>query len=184
MTLPIYTKWVVGNGVTLSLMLVWWVCLGLGAEAPTAVVKRTIDEVIRLVTDEQLKAPDQVSHRRKLLEEVIGTRFDFGEMAKRSLAAHWKSRQEPDHQEFIGLFQALLSKTYAEKIENYSGETINYLKERLKGGYAEVQTTIVSPKTEISLDYRLILKDGTWRVYDVVVEESAWSRIIEVSSID
>ncbi|MGD9851692.1 MAG: phospholipid-binding protein MlaC [Nitrospirales bacterium] len=170
MTPTIYKKWVVGHGVTLSLILVWWVCLALGAEAPTAVVKRTIDEVIRLVTDEQLKAPDQVSHRRELLEEEIGKHFDFGEMAKRSLAAHWKRRQEPDHQEFIKLFQALLSKTYAQKIENYSGETVNYLKERLRDGYAEVQTTIVSPKTEISLDYRLILKDGTWRVYDVVVD--------------
>ncbi len=170
MTPTTYKKLLVGNGVTLSLVLVWWVCLALGGEAPTAVVKCTIDEVIRLVTDEQLKTSDQVSQRRELLEEEIGKHFDFGEMAKRSLAAHWKRRKEPDHQEFIGLFQALLSKTYAKKIENYSGETVNYLKERLRDGYAEVQTTIVSPKTEISLDYRLILKDGAWHVYDVVVD--------------
>jgi hypothetical protein len=44
----------------------------LGVEAPTAVVKHTIDEVIRLVTDETLKVPDQASHRRQLLEETIG----------------------------------------------------------------------------------------------------------------
>lgn len=115
MTPTTYKKLLVGNGVTLSLVLVWWVCLALGGEAPTAVVKRTIDEVIRLVTDEQLKTSDQVSQRRELLEEEIGKHFDFGEMAKRSLAAHWKRRKEPDHQEFIGLFQALLSKTYAKK---------------------------------------------------------------------
>ena len=142
----------------------------IGLEPPTVVVKGTIDEVIHLVTDKGLKKPDQAAHRRELLEETVGKLFNFEEMAKRSLAAHWKHRSEADHQEFVPLFQALLSKTYAGKIENYSGEKVQYLKERLQDSFAEVQTTIVSPKTEISLDYRLLLKDGKWWVYDVVVD--------------
>jgi len=144
--------------------------LVIGLEAPTVVVRGTIDEVLRLVTDEGLKKPDQEAHRRKLLEETIGQHFDFEEMAKRSLAAHWRNRSEAEHREFVQLFQTLLSKTYAGKIENYSGEKVEYLKERLRDSYAEVQTTIVSQKTEISLDYRLLLKDENWLVYDVVVD--------------
>jgi phospholipid transport system substrate-binding protein len=188
----IFTKTVGGGGVTLSLVFLLWVCLALGVEAPTVVVKNTIDEVIRLVTDEKLKAPDQASHRRELLEETIGSKFDFEEMAKRSLAAHWKSRNANEHQEFVTLFRKLLSKTYAGKIENYSGETVHYLKERLKDGYAEVQTNMDSAKTEISLDYRLILKGRHWRVYDVVVNgvslvknyRSQFARIIQRSSYE
>lgn len=181
-----YTPWLARNpGVGMirsirNLLLAWmWsvlllgevvVSTAVGGEAPTVAVKSTIDEVIRLVTDERLKGPAQAVHRRELLEETIGKNFDFDEMAKRSLAAHWKSRKETEHREFVTLFQTLLSNTYAGKIENYSGETVQYLKERLRDGYAEVQTSIVSPKTEISLDYRLILKDERWRVYDVVVD--------------
>ena len=165
-----FTKCLVCLGVALSFALGGYLRPVWGVETPSVIVKSTIDEVIRLVTDEKLKAPDQVSSRRKLLEETIGQHFDFEEMAKRSLATHWKSRKVDEHREFVALFQSLLSNTYAQKIENYSGEKVNYLKERLKDGYAEVQTTIVSPKTEISLDYRLILKDGTWLVYDVVVD--------------
>ncbi len=142
----------------------------IGVEPPTVVVRGTIDEVIRLVTDEGLKKPDQAAHRRQLLEETIGQHFDFAEMAKRSLAGHWINRSEAEHQEFVPLFQALLSKTYAGKIENFSGEQVRYLKERLKDSFAEVQTSIVSKKNEIALDYRLLLKDGNWRVYDVVVD--------------
>ncbi|MDH5428161.1 MAG: ABC transporter substrate-binding protein, partial [Nitrospirota bacterium] len=86
----------------------------------------------------------------------------------------------------------LLSKTYSGKIENYSGETINYLKERLKDGYAEVQTNIVTAHTENTLDYRLMLKGSTWRVYDVVVNgvslvknyRSQFARIIHRSSYE
>jgi phospholipid transport system substrate-binding protein len=169
-----------------------WVCLALGVEAPTVVVRNTIDEVIRLVTDETLNVPDQVSHRRDLLEETIGKNFDFEEMAKRSLAVHWKSRNAREHDEFVTLFRSLLSKTYARKIEDYSGENVDYLKERLKDGYAEVQTRVVSAQTENSLDYRLILRDGTWRVYDVVVNgvslvknyRSQFARIIHRSSYE
>ena len=163
-----------------------------GVADPTVVVKETIDEVLRLVTDEELKKPDQLSHRRILLEEAIGQHFSFFEMAKRSLASHWKSHSEEERKEFVRLFQTLLSKTYARKIENYSGEEIRYLKERRKNSYAEVQTRIISPKTEVSLDYRLLLKDEIWRVYDVVVNgvslvknyRSQFTRIIHLSSYE
>jgi len=70
-----------------------------GIADPTVVVKETIDEVLRLVSDEELKKPDQLSHRRILLEEAIGLHFSFFEMAKRSLAAHWTSRSEEDRME-------------------------------------------------------------------------------------
>jgi len=188
----IFTKTVVGGGVTLSFIFSVAVCLALGVEAPTVVVKNTIDEVIQLVTDEKLKVPEQASHRRELLEETIGKKFDFEEMAKRSLAAHWKGRNASEHHEFVTLFRKLLSNTYAGKIENYSGETVNYLKERLKDGYAEVQTNMNSAKTEISLNYRLILKGSHWRVYDVVVNgvslvknyRSQFARIIHRSSYE
>ena len=156
-----------------AVTVLFWLSLSsavIGVELPTVVVRHTIDEVIRLVTDEGLKKLDQTDNRRKLLEETIGQHFDFEEMAKRSLAAHWRNRSEPERQEFVALFQALLSKTYAEKIENYSGEKVQYLRERFQDSFAEVQTKIVSQKTEISLDYRLLLKDGKWGVYDVVVD--------------
>ena len=183
---------VMGLAVTFSLIFLMGVCLALGVDTPTVVVKNTIDEVIRLVTDETLKVPDQASHRRDLLEETIGNNFDFEEMAKRSLAVHWKNRNASEHHEFVTLFRSLLSKTYSGKIENYSGETINYLKERLKDGYAEVQTNIVTAHTENTLDYRLMLKGSTWRVYDVVVNgvslvknyRSQFARIIHRSSYE
>ncbi|HSF11304.1 MAG TPA: ABC transporter substrate-binding protein, partial [Nitrospirales bacterium] len=104
-------------GAILGMGVLCWPGGVLGVEAPTVVVRGTIDEVIRLVSDEGLKKPDQEAHRRKLLEETIGQHFDFEEMAKRSLAAHWRNRSESEHQEFATLFQTLLSKTYAGKIE-------------------------------------------------------------------
>ena len=121
--------------------------LVLGVEAPTVVVKNNDDEVIRLVTDEKLKVPGQATHRRQLLEETIGKQFDFREMAKRSLAGHWKAGMQVSITILSPCFENFFPIPMLGKIENYSGETVNYLKERLKGGYAEVQTSMNSAKT-------------------------------------
>ena len=40
----------------------------------------------------------------------------------------------------------------------------------LTNNQAEIQTRIVTASKEIPIFYRVILKDGKWKVYDVVVE--------------
>jgi phospholipid transport system substrate-binding protein len=150
-------------------------CFPLGATAwaggvATEAMKGTINEVIRLLEDKDLKKPERREERRKLLEKVIGDRFSYEEMAKRSLAAQWPKLNDGQRQEFVGLFQALLARTYADKIESYSGEPVQYVNERNQEGYAEVRTKVISGKAEIPLDYRLIAKAGDWQVYDVVVD--------------
>ena len=138
--------------------------------SPTGAVKATIDEVIRILDDKALQQPDRLMERRKLLEKVIGSRFDYREMAKRSLPAQWRTLTEDQRKEFVELFQSFLSASYADKIEGYSGEQIQYLKERLEGDYAEVRTQLASEKTEIPIDYRLLSRSEDWFVYDVVAD--------------
>jgi phospholipid transport system substrate-binding protein len=136
----------------------------------TEAVRSTINDVIRILQDEEMKKPARADERRKLLERVIGDRFSYEEMSKRSLGAHWNKLSPAERQEFVQLFQQLLSGSYAGKVEGYSGEQVSYVNERLQDGYAEVRTKIVSGKSEIPLDYRMLQIDGNWRVYDVVVD--------------
>jgi phospholipid transport system substrate-binding protein len=140
------------------------------AVAPTEAVKRTIDEVLRILDDQEMQRPARLMERRKLLEKVIGARFDYREMAKRTLPARWKTLTEAEQKEFVDLFQSFLSSSYADKIEGYAGEQIQYLAERIEGDYAEVRTTLASEKTEIPIDYRLMGRAGDWFVYDVIAD--------------
>ena len=140
------------------------------AVTATESVQSTIDEVVRILENKELKNPDRAEERRRQLEKVIGDRFSYDEMAKRALGAQWVKLDEKQRQEFVRLFQRLLSSTYAGKIEGYSGEQVKYLNERLKEGYAEVRTKITAGKAEVPLDYRLLNTAGEWRVYDVVVD--------------
>jgi phospholipid transport system substrate-binding protein len=105
-----------------------------------------------------------------MLEQVVAQRFDYAEMSKRALAANWIPLTNEQRDEFVDLFKSFLSDRYASKIEDYSGEQVEYLGERLDGQYAEVRTKLHSTKVEIPMDYRLINKAGKWYAYDIVVD--------------
>lgn len=157
--------------LTGSLLLVMFAVTPAYAGPPTEAMKATIDEVLRILREKELKQPAKADERRQQLEKVVGSRFDYQEMSRRALGAPWNQLSDPEKQEFVSLFQTLLTNSYADKVETYSGEGVQYLNERMENnGYAEVRTKVLSGKTEIPLDYRLINKADDWRVYDVVVD--------------
>jgi phospholipid transport system substrate-binding protein len=137
----------------------------------TGDVKQTVDQVVSIVADANLKKPQNEAKRRAALKSTIGRIFDYGEMAKRSLGVHWKKRSSAEQKEFVGLFATLLENSYANKIESYRDEKILYDKETVDGDYAEVKSRVVTAKRdEYTLDYRLLKQGGRWMVYDVVIE--------------
>jgi phospholipid transport system substrate-binding protein len=141
------------------------------AASVTDEVKRVVDEVVRIVSDHELKKPQKEPQRRQALKSSIGRIFDYAEMAQRSLATHWKERTPAERTEFVSLFETLLENSYSGKIESYQNEKIVYLKESIDGPYAEVKSKVIAAKgDEYSLDYRLLQKGGRWMVYDVVIE--------------
>ncbi|MDE3035811.1 MAG: ABC transporter substrate-binding protein [Nitrospirota bacterium] len=140
------------------------------AGSPTARVRTTIDEVIRILSDEEMKKPARHQERRKLLETVIWGCFDDREMGRRALAAQWAKLSEAEREEYVHLFRSFLTDAYADKIEGYAGEQVQYLGERLEGSYAEVRTKLLSEKTTYPMEYRLLEKSGDWVVYDIIVD--------------
>ena len=132
-------------------------------------VKKVVDDVVRIVSDKEMKKND--SKRRQALKKTISIIFDYGEMAKRSLGKHWNQRTAAERKQFTDLFATLLENSYAGKIESYNNEKIVYLKETIDGEYAEVKSKVVTAKRdEFTIDYRLMNKNNTWMAYDVVIE--------------
>ena len=168
--------------MSIGIVLALFLCAGpvaqtVWAGGATDAMKGSIDELLRVVQDKDLKQPGKTPERRKLLEQTVSNRFDFEEMSLRALGAPWKQLSDEEKKEFVALFRTLLINTYREQIETYSGDGVQYLNERVeKSGdkeYAEVKTKIfLSDKSELRLDYKLINKDKTnWRVYDVVIQD-------------
>jgi phospholipid transport system substrate-binding protein len=141
------------------------------AGAPTDQVRQTVDKVIDILKNKELKKPENEKKRRVEIRKVVSERFDFEEMAKRALALHWKKRTPEERKEFVQLFTDLLEKAYIRKIEKYTDEKVLYPGEKMQGDYGVVDTRVVSKQgVETPIQYRVLKENGTWMVYDVVIE--------------
>lgn len=157
------------------IVLVFMICLTgvpfAHAGEPTQQLKEGIDEVLALLKDPNLKSPQKKQERRDRIFKAVEERFDFGEMAKRSLSEYWRQLSPSEQKEFQSAFSKLLENTYITKIEKYSDETVSYGDEKPKGSRNFlVSTTILSKGQSIPLDYSLHHVNGQWMVYDVNIE--------------
>jgi phospholipid transport system substrate-binding protein len=163
------------------------------AGLPTDQVRATVDNLTAILKNPALKSDAKKKDRRDLLRRAIYARFDFTEMAARSLGSYWRKLTPQQQDEFTRLFTDLLERAYIEQIESYSSEKFVYVKESVDQDYAEVQSKIQTAKgEEYQINYRLRLVGREWKVYDVVVENislvnnyrSQFNRVIANQSYD
>ncbi len=161
------------------------------ADSPTAEVKSTVDQVLKILSDPRYKGDANKEERRKLLRDTISPRFDYEEMARRSLGAEWRRRTSEEQKEFVKLFTDLLEKAYVLNIESYDNEKFTYNSEKIDAPYAEVNGKIRTTEgEEIKMQYRLHRIGGAWKVYDLVIEgislvnnyRSQFNRVLSQSS--
>jgi phospholipid transport system substrate-binding protein len=178
--------------VVLSLLMFFADPLTSMAGPPTDQIKATVDNAVGLLRESRQKSV-ATKERRDQLREILFTRFDFSEMARRALGAHWRRRTATEQQEFVQLFTELLERQYAGIIESYTDEKIVYVSERTDGAFAEVNSKIFTAKgQELSINYKAQLAGQEWKVYDVIAEEismvnnfrSQFNRVISSSSYD
>lgn len=141
------------------------------AGAALDTVKGHSDKVLDVLRDPALKPEAAKKIKKEKLRTISEQMFDFTELSRRTLAINWK-RLSPDQQkEFISLYTSILEDAYSDKILAYRDEKILFNKEvPLTAKTVEVQSTVMQKTVEVPIYYRVILKDGVWRVYDVVVE--------------
>lgn len=134
-------------------------------------LKQSVDRILAILNDPTLKGTAKTQERRQKVKEVIYSRFDFDEMAKRSMGPHWQKRSPEEQKEFVRLFTVLLEDAYLDTLESYNGEKISFVNERRDKDFAEVNTKLIDNKgTEFSIDYRMQNTNGDWKVIDVVIE--------------
>src|SRR5262245_36655975 len=134
-------------------------------------IKATVDKAAAVLRDPKFKAAAKTQERREQLKQILFARFDFAEMAKRSLGANWRRRSPQEQEEFVRLYTDLLERAYADIIESYSDEKIVFVNERIDAEYADVNSKIITNKgQEYSVNYKAHLIGSEWKVYDVIAE--------------
>jgi phospholipid transport system substrate-binding protein len=155
----------------LSLFLALGITVSALGGEPTEKMRQTTDKILSILADPSLKKPSKVEERRRLIRKAVDERFNWEEMARRSLARHWAPRTDEEKREFVRLFGELLERTYMSKVEGYSGEKVLYEGEKADAEYATVNVKIVTKKNvDIPVEYRLKKEGNDWLVYDISIE--------------
>lgn len=159
----------------------WWVALWLAVMATAAVAMQAPDALVREAT-EALLAPlredpsiaSDPQRLRALAERTVVPHFDFETLARWVLGKHWRRASPEQRRQFVAAFRDMLIRTYSAALQDYREPQIRYFPPRLapSGRHATVRTRITQPGTQLSVDvqYRLMAKDGQWKVYDVVID--------------
>jgi phospholipid transport system substrate-binding protein len=141
------------------------------AATPTETLKNYGDVVLKILEDPALKDPARKGERRAAVRKVAEDVFDLSETAKRALGPHWNQRTPAEREEFVQLFADLLETTYIARIDEYGGERMKYVGEKIDGDNAVVHTRVITRKgTEIPVEARMIKRGDKWYIYDVILE--------------
>lgn len=165
---------------------------GAWAGPPTDQLREGVDRVIKILQDPELKGDKHLDQRRAAIALAARAIFDFGEMARRSLARHWEKRTPAEQEEFVRIFTALIHRSYISKVDQHA-PGLTYRGETVDADHAVVQTTVsLNNGRELALDYRMHNPRDHWRVYDLSVDgmslvsnyRAQFNRVIQTSSYE
>jgi phospholipid transport system substrate-binding protein len=155
----------------LGILMIFFSLLPAYADAPLSTVQANVNKVLDVLRDPALKADSAKETKKEKLRSIYGSMFDEVELSKRTLARNWNKLNTAQRREFVQLYQQVLEKAYVDKILSYTNEKIAYEREtKLTENQVEVQTLIITSSKKIPIFYRVILSGGSWKVYDVIIE--------------
>ena len=161
---------------------------------PVERVRDTLETALRILNDPALQGPEKDVARKQEVRKLIADRFNYPEMAERSLNTHWEKLTREQRQEFVALFGELFERSYSRMVlQSLSDQQITYAGESVNGTDAVVNTILVDQRGDrLPVDYQLQRRGGRWELYDVVIDgvsivsnyQSQFNRIIQTSSFN
>jgi phospholipid transport system substrate-binding protein len=162
----------------------------LASTEPKAQLEDTMERVLT-VTRTFNSEQDFIDNKPKL-RAIILPRFDFAEMARRSLGSDWH-RVQGREDEFVAAFVSFAEGSYMNALGSYRGEKMTYGREHVDQDFAQVDTQVWGSGGEATpIVYKMRRVGGDWKVYDVIIDDvsltsnfrSQFVRILRKDSVD
>lgn len=147
--------------------------MGLELNPPQQVIQAVSDDLMRVLREDRdllRKDPDYV-HR--LVERLFLPNVDFVRISALVLGPHWREATRSQRQPFEQAFKRFLFQTYASALDRLSGWELSFPPMQIDPDQTKalVRTELRKPGgNPVAVDYRMVVKNGRWVAYDVVVE--------------
>jgi len=140
------------------------------AESPIQALEETLDRLQAIARDPGLGEDIKTEQVRDLIVD----RFDFREMSKRILGAHWEQHMEKQD-EFVVVFTEFTKRTYFNKISQIKAMKVTCRDEEIQGSTAKVITSINISGKEFQVKLQMHPFGSAWKIYDVLLDNDSFS---------
>lgn len=144
-----------------------------------AIIEATIEQLRtamrREITTSNTADPAKIS---ALIDQLVFPHVDIALSGRMILGRHWANATAPERRDFIEGYRALLLRVYAVHAADYMDAEVQILDGTATAAEGRgsapkkltVRTRVRRPgKPVASVDYRMAAVDGTWKIFDAVV---------------
>ncbi len=150
----------------------------LANEPPSDVLKRCVNDVIVILNEPGDPAGVKVEERNRRLLDKADQIFDFRSLAMGALGRNWRRFNNDQKTEFADSFSHLIAQSYFSRMEGQDFENVSikyktteFLAPTRSGIHrADVPTELIHNGVKTPVTYRMLEKNDSWKVYDVIIE--------------
>ena len=137
------------------------------AASPMQTVETHVNRLLAVLQDHSQKKES----KEEAIRAISSSLFDFTELSRFTLGRNWRKFNSEQQKTFVVLYRKLLESVYMDRLLQYKNQKVVMQKETaLSDNRAEVLTNVVAAGSSIAMGYKMIRKDATWKVYDLVIE--------------
>ena len=132
-------------------------------------VSNFADSAIDILSDNEILEGEKNSQFTDLVMSAI----DLNLISKFVLSKTWKNATDDQKERYIQAFKDYFINSYANKLDQYSGEQVEVVDAEEAGKYVIVNSFIYREGTDtlkINLKWRLLNKDGEIKIIDLNIE--------------
>ena len=127
------------------------------------------EEAISILSNDSIND----SEKTKAFTSLVMSSIDLPLISKFVLARSWKESSDDQKQRYLIAFKDYFVNSYANKLDQYSGEKIAIIDSEEAGKYVIVNSNIVREGTDtlkINLKWRLLNRDSQIKIIDLNIE--------------
>jgi phospholipid transport system substrate-binding protein len=138
-------------------------------EAEEKFVSNFADNAISILSNDSLNA----NQKNIQFTELVMSSIDMNLISKFVLSKYWKLATDDQKKEYLTAFKQYFISSYANKLDQYSGEKVVIESSNAAKKFVIVKSNIVRDGTDtlkIQLDWRLLTRDNQTKIIDLSIE--------------
>ncbi len=144
-------------------------------ERPEVLLEEITQQMLGALKKNDAQIKKDSSKLVSIIDDILIPHVDLYDMSRWVVGRNaWLKADRAQRKRFAEEFKDLMIRTYASSLTAYSNQTIMYTPVRGDvAGKKRVQVSsriLESGRAPINVTYRLVQKDGKWRVYDIIIE--------------